>query len=358
MSRLTRFVRLMHTSGRQIANPGQGGAPGMGSTSPLPHSSLPSVQPESQTPILDFEPAIHDPSELQHPASSTSRLGRKYTLKGKPIISRPARTVPVALPSGYPEPRSYPPSEDYIAGMENQKRAPHPLWQFFHVPESSLGKLSADVKSPRDGGSLETYTADEGNVRSGRSWAASELRQKSFGDLHTLWYVLLKELNVLATQREERRRLGIMAREAGELITKRAFRCRKSMARIKYVLNERRLGLLAAASPYQSTAPNVPFSASTSSDPFAGIDALRNTAEIPTWIQTGPTIAESEAEIAEGETGELEAEAGEHETVVSDAEVGKEEVESRDEGFGGGEEAKEFVRDVQVGEGGHVEIKK
>jgi large subunit ribosomal protein L47 len=169
MSRLTRFVRLMHTSGRQIANPGQGGAPGMGSTSPLPHSSLPSVQPESQTPILDFQPTIHDPSELQHPTSSTSRLGRKYTPKGKPIISRPARTVPVALPSGYPEPTSYPPSEDYIAGMENQKRAPHPLWQFFHVPESSLGKLSADVKSPRDGGSLETYSADEGNVRSGMS---------------------------------------------------------------------------------------------------------------------------------------------------------------------------------------------
>jgi large subunit ribosomal protein L47 len=125
--------------------------------------------------------------------------------------------------------------------------------------------------------------------------------------------------------------------------------CRKSMARIKYILNERRLGLLAAASPLTPSSTQIPFSASPSSDPFAGIEALRGVAEIPTWIQTGPTVPESQVE-----EGELEAEAGQHETVVSDAEVGKEEVESRDEGFGGGQEAKEFVNDVKVTEDGHV----
>ena len=43
----------------------------------------------------------------------------------------------------------------------------------------------------------------------GRPWFASELRQKSFKDLHTLWYVCLREKNLLATQKEETRRMGV-----------------------------------------------------------------------------------------------------------------------------------------------------
>ncbi|KAJ1827561.1 54S ribosomal protein L4 mitochondrial, partial [Coemansia sp. RSA 2708] len=73
----------------------------------------------------------------------------------------------------------------------------------------------------------------------GRSWMASELRQKSWEDLQKLWYVVLKERNLLASQRDECRRLGVSAaffENRGRIV-----KCKMTMARIKTVLNERRL---------------------------------------------------------------------------------------------------------------------
>jgi large subunit ribosomal protein L47 len=81
------------------------------------------------------------------------------------------------------------------------------------------------------------------------------------------------------------------------------------MARVKYVLNERRLGMMAVAQPVSES-----------------MSALVNEIE------------------------------GSTESSVEDSEVAKEEVESRDEGFGGGQEAKDFVDDIKV-ENGHVEKK-
>lgn len=86
--------------------------------------------------------------------------------------------------------------------------------------------------------------------------------------------------------------------------------CRKSMARVKYVLNERRLGMMAIAQP-----------------------------------EVDSTLAD-----------QIMAEISGEDAAVPDEQVGKEEVEARDEGFGGGQEAKDFVDDIKV-EGGHVEKK-
>ncbi|KAF7982920.1 hypothetical protein HWV62_25200 [Athelia sp. TMB] len=107
----------------------------------------------------------------------------------------------------------------------------HGLYAFFRAfqqPDGQWERLTAQPKSAEDG-------------YSGRSWSAAELRRKSFKDLHTLWYVLVRERNLLATQKEELRRLGVISIGERTDLPWRTHQCRKSMARIKYIINERRL---------------------------------------------------------------------------------------------------------------------
>jgi large subunit ribosomal protein L47 len=71
---------------------------------------------------------------------------------------------------------------------------------------------------------------------SGRAWKADELRLKSFEDLHTLWYVLLKERNMLLSERERARMRKLQRMPQVDRLVK----VRLSMARIQAVLEERK----------------------------------------------------------------------------------------------------------------------
>ncbi|XP_071939759.1 uncharacterized protein [Coffea arabica] len=68
----------------------------------------------------------------------------------------------------------------------------------------------------------------------GRGWKASKLRLKSWDDLQKLWFVLLKEKNMLMTQRQM-----LHAQNLRFANPERISKVRKSMCRIKHVLTER-----------------------------------------------------------------------------------------------------------------------
>ncbi|XP_071723296.1 uncharacterized protein [Rutidosis leptorrhynchoides] len=75
---------------------------------------------------------------------------------------------------------------------------------------------------------------DEKPVVYGRSWKACELRLKSWDDLQKLWYVLMKEKNMLMTQRQM-----LHAQNLRFPNPERIPKVRKSMCRIKHILTER-----------------------------------------------------------------------------------------------------------------------
>ncbi|KAI5741715.1 hypothetical protein M8J76_016462 [Diaphorina citri] len=70
----------------------------------------------------------------------------------------------------------------------------HPIQKAIHT-SSKLLDLNEFFDSPKNFGAEQ--------VRVGRSWRKEELRVKSSSDLHKLWYVLLKEQNMLKTMEHE-----------------------------------------------------------------------------------------------------------------------------------------------------------
>jgi large subunit ribosomal protein L47 len=53
--------------------------------------------------------------------------------------------------------------------------------------------------------------------KAGRPWSAAELRLKSFDDFHKLWFVCLKERNMLLSERLYHKQVGQAAPDGNRL---------------------------------------------------------------------------------------------------------------------------------------------
>ncbi|KAJ1254749.1 hypothetical protein BS78_K328400 [Paspalum vaginatum] len=98
------------------------------------------------------------------------------------------------------------------------RKAQNPLEEFFEVERST-----EEYKPPPHYG-----------IHSQGHWKACELRLKSWDDLQKLWYVLLKEKNMLMSQRQM-----IHAENLRFPNPERISKVKKSMCCIKHVLTER-----------------------------------------------------------------------------------------------------------------------
>ncbi|RCK66333.1 54S ribosomal protein L4, mitochondrial [Candida viswanathii] len=115
--------------------------------------------------------------------------------------------------------------EPIVPKISNLEVSPdHPLWQFFADGSKSTSAL-------RQSEELDTDS---------REWTSAELRQKSFEDLHRIWYLALKERNVLAREARLGEAMGMDDFRQINLVDLKLVRTQK---RIKQVLLERQIAV-------------------------------------------------------------------------------------------------------------------
>ena len=112
------------------------------------------------------------------------------------------------------------------------------MWFIFVVFDRRLAAVSTSTSTSSSlllfSHLLKTETQIHTLPTSGRAWTAADLRKKSWDDLHSLWIVLLKEKNLLLSERDAAR-----ARKERLANPFRATKVRKSMSRVKAVMWER-----------------------------------------------------------------------------------------------------------------------
>ncbi|KAJ3308815.1 hypothetical protein HDV04_000767 [Boothiomyces sp. JEL0838] len=125
------------------------------------------------------------------------------------------------------------------------------------TPSSAIGNLRRFSSTPRNFGLEEFFDSNKGWVweeqalKTGRAWMSSELRNKSFEDLHSLWWVCIKEMNKLLSQQQEARRFKVFFTQ-----DTRKHQVKLTMARIKQVLWERRKNWMEANEIYKQVKNN------------------------------------------------------------------------------------------------------
>lgn len=133
-------------------------------------------------------PAFSSAAQTANFSSSATRTARKdgNPARGISAIRRTGLNKKVKLSvdlEKLPKPVLDPARRSQVQVNED-----HGLWGFFNNERSPL-------QTPEQ---LHAH---------GRGWSVQELRQKSWDDLHRLWWLCVKETNVVLTNEAERKRL-------------------------------------------------------------------------------------------------------------------------------------------------------
>ncbi|KAF7595906.1 54S ribosomal protein L4 mitochondrial [Aspergillus hancockii] len=176
---------------------------------------LADLPPAYLAPSLHFS-LIRFPIQSSNFSSTAVAAGHGRDLSKSRGVSAIHRTGPRFKlgASKYPLPKPVSPG-----ALEKRNPTPdHGLWGFF----------------PKDRQALSTPEYDHAH---GRSWSIQELREKSWEDLHALWWVCVKERNRIATSNLERQRMKAGYGEWES--TERERVVRVTQKSIKHVLRER-----------------------------------------------------------------------------------------------------------------------